>query len=101
LPDPQDPLKALARGGTFLQPQKIEHANWANQIELLGYTVDPEGPGGRNLVVTLFLQSLKPMAEDYTFSIKVRDEKDRVWGQEDKWPGDNSYETRRWAWAMW
>jgi hypothetical protein len=33
------------------------------------------------------------MREDYTFSIKVRDEKDRVWGQEDKWLGDNSYST--------
>ncbi|HEX7593309.1 MAG TPA: hypothetical protein VF429_03985, partial [Anaerolineae bacterium] len=43
--------------------------------------------------VTLFFHALKPMLADYTFSIKVRDEKDRVWGQEDKWLGDNSYAT--------
>lgn len=97
LPDLSNPLSALARGGVFLQPQRIERTVWGDQMELLGYTVDPEGPGGRNLVVTLFLHSLKPMAEDYTFSIKVRDGKDRVWGQEDKWLGDNSYVTSQWG----
>ncbi len=93
LPDLSDPLSALARGSAFLQPRRIERAAWGDQLKLLGYHVDPEGPGGRNLVVTLFLYSLKPMSEDYTFSIKVRDEKDRAWGQEDKWLGDNSYTT--------
>jgi hypothetical protein len=97
LPDPQNPLATLARGGAFIQPQTVKSANWADQIRLLGYTSSPEGPGGRNLTVTLFLQSLKPMSDDYTFSIKVRDAKDRVWGQEDKWPGDNSYATTQWS----
>lgn len=97
LPDPQIPLNALTRGGAFIQPQKVERANWADQIELFGYTVNPEGPGGRNLTVELFLHALKPIGEDYTFSIKVRDQKDRVWGQEDKWLGDNSYQTTHWS----
>lgn len=97
LPDAQNPMNALARGGPFLQPQKIDRATWADQIELLGYSVDPEGPGGRNLVVTLFLHSLRPMTEDFTFSLKVRDEKERVWGQEDKWLGDSSYDTAQWG----
>jgi hypothetical protein len=48
------------------------------------------------LTVTLFLHALKRMNTNYTFSIKVSDEKNRVWGQEDKWPGDNSYETLHW-----
>jgi 4-amino-4-deoxy-L-arabinose transferase-like glycosyltransferase len=96
LPDPADPLGVLARGGVFVQPQTIKRANWADRMELLGYTVSPEGPGGRNLTATLFLRGLGPMQQDYTFSVKVRDDKGRVWGQEDKWPGDNSYATTQW-----
>jgi hypothetical protein len=96
LPDPQNPLDILSRGGSFIQPQIIERANWSNQVELLGYTLDP-GTGGRNPTIILFLRSLEQMSDDYTFSIKVRDEKNRVWGQEDKWTGDNSYETSHWG----
>ena len=97
LPDSQDPLAVLARGGNFIQPQKKERAIWADRFELLGYSIDALDAPKRNLEVTLFLHALKPMSEDYTFSIKVRDAKDRVWGQEDKWPGDNSYATTQWA----
>jgi hypothetical protein len=96
LPDPQNPLGILTRGDPFDQPQKIERAIWSNQLELLGYTLDP-GTGGRNPTIILFLRSLAQMSEDYTFSIKVRDDKQRVWGQEDKWTGDNSYETSHWG----
>ncbi|MBI4788952.1 MAG: glycosyltransferase family 39 protein [Chloroflexi bacterium] len=97
LPEPGDPLAVLSRGGDFVKPQQTKRAQWDNQLELLGYTVSPEGPGGRNLTVTLFLRALQPMSTDYTFSIKVRDEKNRVWGQEDKWAGTNSYATTQWA----
>ncbi len=97
LPNPQDPLANLARGGPFIQPGSVTAANWANQIALLGYTLSPEGPGGRNLTVTLFLHALAPMTTDYTFSVKDKDTKSRTWGQEDKWPGDNSYATSQWA----
>ncbi len=97
LPDPQNPLNALTPGDAFIQPQKIERANWENQLELFGYAVSPGGLDVRNLTVNLFLHALKPMEEDYTFSVKVLDEKDRVWGQEDKWPGDNSYATLLWS----
>jgi 4-amino-4-deoxy-L-arabinose transferase-like glycosyltransferase len=93
LPAQSDPLAALSRGGDFIQPQKIARAVWGDQLELFGYTLSPEGPGGRNLTVTLFLRARNAMNEDYTFSIKARDEKDRVWGQEDKWLGSNSYAT--------
>ncbi len=95
LPDPRTPLETLAQGGAFVHPHNTETAIWSNQIKLLGSSVDPAGPGGRNLTVTLFLQQLAPMG-DYTFSIKVWDGKNRVWGQEDKWPGDNSYATSQW-----
>ncbi len=97
LPDPQNPLAALARGGAFIQPQHIEHAVWNNDFELLGYSVDALDPPKRNLEVTLFFHALKAMNTDYTFSVKVRDGKDRTWGQEDKWAGDNSYATSAWS----
>jgi 4-amino-4-deoxy-L-arabinose transferase-like glycosyltransferase len=97
LPDARDPLQALARGGDWIQPRQTVHAVWDGQIELLGTTVQPEGPGGRNLTVTLFLRSLKPIAGDYSFSIKARDDRGRLWGQDDKWAGDNSYATGQWG----
>ena len=36
------------------------------------------------------------MTEDYTFSVRVYDDEGRRWGQEDKFPGDNSYPTSAW-----
>lgn len=96
LPDPQNPFDTLSRGSSFIQPQKLERANWNNQIELLGHTLDL-GTGGRNPTIILFLRSLAQISADYTFSIKVFDDKNRVWGQEDKWTGDNSYETSHWG----
>ncbi len=96
LPGLQNPLNALALGGSFVQPQTTGRAVWDKQIELLGQRIDPTGPGGRNLTVTLFLRALQPLTQNYTFSVKARDEQERVWGQEDKFPGDNSYPTSLW-----
>ncbi|HEX7588061.1 MAG TPA: hypothetical protein VF478_07090, partial [Anaerolineae bacterium] len=97
LPDPAKPLAVLAAGGAFIQPQKTQTAVWNDQFELLGYSVDAADAAKRNLEVTLFLHALKPIVEDYTFSVKVHDARDRTWGQEDKWPGDNSYATSAWS----
>ncbi len=96
LPQGEDWLGVLKDGSEFVHPHTITHALWGDQLELLGYSVDPEGPGGRNLAVTLFLRSLRPMTEDYSFSVKARDAQGRVWGQDDKWPGNNSYATTFW-----
>ncbi len=93
LPDLRDPLATLAHAGDFAKPQNALRAAWNDQFELLGYSVDAADAAQRNLEVTLFFHALKPMTEDYTFSVKVRDALDRVWGQEDKWLGDNSYAT--------
>lgn len=97
LPHESDPLATLAQGGTFIQPQKIEHAPWNDAFELLGYSIDAADVAKRNVEVILFVRALKPMSEEYTFSIKVRDAQDRVWGQEDKWLGNNSYATTQWS----
>lgn len=97
LPDEKNPLDALARGGDFIQPQKTTRAVWADSFELLGYSVQALDAPQRNLEVTLFFHALKPMTDDYTFSVKARDDRDRTWGQEDKWLGNNSYQTSMWS----
>lgn len=96
LPPIDNPLSALARGGPFVQIGRRLEAIWNDEIKLLGYTVTGTGPGGRNLAVTLFLQGVRPVTGNYTFSLKVHDGEGRVWGQEDKFPGDNSYMTSFW-----
>jgi hypothetical protein len=97
LPTLESPISTLSRGGDFLQPQRTTRAVWGDAIELLGYSVEASDAAKRNLEVTLFLRAVAPMNEDYTFSVKVRDGKGRVWGQEDKWAGTNSYATRQWS----
>ncbi len=97
LPDPRDPLAALARGGDFVNPQKTTRAVWNDSFALIGYTIDAVDAAKRNLEVTLFFHALEPMDADYTFSVKARDAKDRVWGQEDKQAGSNSYPTSLWS----
>jgi hypothetical protein len=97
LPDPRDPLAALARGGDFVKPQNTTRAVWNDSFALIGYTIDAADAAKRNLEVTLFFNALKPMDADYTFSVKARDAKDRVWGQEDKQAGSNSYPTSLWS----
>lgn len=97
LPDVQNPLAVLDQGGDFVKPQKIEHAVWADSFELLGYSIQATDTPKRNLEVTLFIRALQAISEDYTFSVKACDDKDRAWGQEDKWLGDNSYATTQWS----
>lgn len=97
LPNPQSPISHLSSASNFLRVQHLTRAVWGNAIELLGYAVEAGDAAKRNLEVTLFLRALAPMNEDYTFSVKVRDAKDRVWGQEDKWAGSNSYATTQWS----
>jgi dolichyl-phosphate-mannose-protein mannosyltransferase len=93
LPDTSDPLATLKRASELPQPQDVDRTAWGDKLELIGYSVGAADAPKRNLEVTLFIRALSKMSNDYTFSIKVRDAKERVWGQEDKWLGDNSYAT--------
>lgn len=97
LPNVHNLLATLNQGGDFIKPQKIEQAVWTDSFELLGYSINATDAPKRNIEVTLFFHVLKVIPEDYTFSIKVRDARERIWGQEDKWPGDNSYATMQWS----
>jgi 4-amino-4-deoxy-L-arabinose transferase-like glycosyltransferase len=96
LPGVGQPLETLRRGGSFVQPEHESNARWGDNFDLIGYRIQAADSAKRNVMVTLFLQARKTMITDYTFSVRVADGKDRVWGQEDKWAGDNSYATSRW-----
>ena len=96
LPNSADPVKALQQGGAFLRPAQQARAQWGNEFELIGYSVEAADQAHRNLMVTVFLRALNPMSTDYTFSVKASDAKNRAWGQEDKWAGDNSFATSEW-----
>jgi hypothetical protein len=97
LPNLQSPISNLSQGGDFVKPQKTTRAVWYDSFALIGYTIDATDATKRNLEVTLFFHALKPMDTEYTFSVKVRDAKNRVWGQEDKQAGSNSYPTQLWS----
>ncbi|MCI0478672.1 MAG: hypothetical protein L0Y55_20715, partial [Anaerolineales bacterium] len=97
LPDAQSPISNLSQGGDFVKPQQTTRAVWNDSFALIGYTIDAADAAKRNLEVTLFFHALQPMDADYTFSVKARDAKDRVWGQEDKQTGSNSYATSLWS----
>ncbi|HZQ07919.1 MAG TPA: glycosyltransferase family 39 protein [Anaerolineae bacterium] len=96
LPDAANPIPTLQRGGEFLQTDQFTRVQWQANLELIGYSIEASDKAGRNLMVTLFMHALAPIANDYTFSVQVVDDKQRVWGQEDKWAGDNSYATSQW-----
>lgn len=96
LPGEKKPLKAKALGSDFT-PTQDSNASWENLIRLVGTRIEPQGTGHRLLEVSLYLQSVQPTARDLTFSVKVRDNADRVWGQQDKMPGNNSFPTSQWS----
>lgn len=80
----------------FMRAEIAAQGTWNGEIKLLGARIDGAGAGERSLMVTLFMQALKPMSDELTFSVKALDATQRVWGQEDKMPGSNSYPTTRW-----
>jgi hypothetical protein len=96
LPDSLDPWRTLSKGGAFLQPQSKQIAIWENGIQMLGHSLEIGDSQGRNVIVRLYLRTLRKQNTNYTFSIKVRDSLGNVAGQDDKWTGNNSYGTQQW-----
>lgn len=96
LPTTESLLGGLKANDPFMRATIRSDAVWNGDIKLPGARIDGTGPGERNLAVTLFMQALMPMKDELTFSVKALDSRQRVWGQEDKMPGSNSYPTTRW-----
>jgi len=81
----------------FLKSTKQISASWENKIHLLGARTETLGTGNRQLSITLMLQTLETMSQDFAFSVKVRGQDGAIWGQQDKMPGSNSFPTTRWT----
>lgn len=71
--------------------------NFGDRIALLDISADETAlqPGGI-LPVTLTWQGLGRMQEDYTVTVQVLDEQDRIVGQVDSWPLQGTYPTSQW-----
>jgi hypothetical protein len=75
-------------------------ANFANQIELLGYDLKvdaaPEGQEQGAVTVTLFWRALSEMDVGYTTFVHLLDEAGQVVSQVDHVPGDGDFPTTGW-----
>jgi hypothetical protein len=78
----------------------IQHpleANLSDQVELLGYDLDTtELKAGGKLALTLYWKALSEMETSYTVFIHLLDAEDKIWGQRDSLPGNNTLPTTGW-----
>jgi hypothetical protein len=72
-------------------------ANFAGQIELLGYDIQPPaGNEPRTLSVTLYWRALSEMDVSYSTFVHLLDESEHVVSQVDHVPGDGAFPTTGW-----
>ncbi len=71
-----------------LAPDTLMQANFANQMALHGYDLEPMfGPAGQPLLtVTLYWSALSPMPEDYTVFVHLLSPEGRLIAQQDSEP---------------
>ncbi len=79
-------------------PEKIVRANWADQIQLYGYTVEtiPINEDMSNLVITLFWLTRHQPQKDYTIFLHWLDTDNNNLAQLDFRPYDGFYSTINW-----
>jgi hypothetical protein len=71
-------------------------ANFADQIELLGYDLPPLDEGASTLAVTLYWRALSEMEVSYTAFVHLLDETGQVVSQVDHVPGNGAFPTSGW-----
>jgi hypothetical protein len=74
-------------------------ANFADQVELLGYTRSPESgriAPRRRLSVTLYWKSLAEMDQDYHVFVHLVGQAGRIYSQHDGQPAAGLYPTSKW-----
>jgi hypothetical protein len=94
----------VPRGSTVqVAPSHALDVTWGNQIALLGYDVDAGVyRSGDTVHITLYLQGLEEMDEDYTVFVHLLGPADletdsTLWGQDDSEPCRASYPTSTWT----
>jgi hypothetical protein len=80
------------------RPSHPVRVNFAGVIALTGYDLTPHLSGSASpFTLTLYWQSLAPVAEDYVVFVHLLDSTGRVIDQADAPPTGNSYPTRWWS----
>ena len=91
-----------ARAELEIEPSHQLKANWADEIELLGYDLDtPTYKGGEAIRLTLYYHALREMRVNYTVFVHLRGPYNPatdgpLWGQDDSEPCRYCYPTAVW-----
>ena len=84
----------------YEMPQQIDHpahANFAGQIGWLGYDLAMQSVlEQRSLRLILYWQSLSTVPASYKTFVHLIGPDGQIWGQEDRFPGDGTYQTTSW-----
>ncbi|MCB0209691.1 MAG: glycosyltransferase family 39 protein [Anaerolineae bacterium] len=80
-----------------LEPAHPVQATLGDQVQLLGYTVEPGTPGpGQSPRLTLYWQAIAPMPQDYTVFVHLRQPEGGNVAQADHRPLGSLYPTSIW-----
>ncbi|MBN1994178.1 MAG: hypothetical protein JW953_15880 [Anaerolineae bacterium] len=83
----------------LMEPPPVPYpfeANFANRIKLLGYDLPLRSlTPGQGIPITLYWQGLRTMEHDYTFFIKLLDDRRQQWSSRDRYAKDG-YKTTHW-----
>jgi hypothetical protein len=79
-------------------PARPFEANLDDAITLLGYDLSPVGSlkPGQNAELTLYWQGNKPLSEDYSVFVHLRDLAGRTVAQDDGFPSGGTWPTSAW-----
>jgi hypothetical protein len=78
-------------------PQHRYPVDFADQIQLLGYDLDPfQAESGQTLHLALYWEALGEMDRDYLVFTHLISEDEHTYGQHDKIVGSDAYPTSRW-----
>ncbi|HID63585.1 MAG TPA: hypothetical protein EYP49_12735 [Anaerolineae bacterium] len=78
-------------------PKYHYQANFADQIQLLGYDLDSfQAKPGQTLHLALYWEALREMDRDYLVFTHLISQEERIYGQHDKIAGDDAYPTSHW-----
>ena len=91
-------VRILPRVPGSVHPVHRLEANLGDAIALLGYDLVPAGPQkpGQNSQLTLYWQGARPLSEDYSVFVHLRDGEGRNVAQTDGFPSGGAWPTSAW-----